>query len=178
MRRELDGRLSPSHAMVTFAPIAEEEAIAWAFDPTTALSLDHVRDAFARNDLCIGAFAGEQLVGYVWLSDGPTPHVAGLWVDFELGSHYAYKLFVRPEYRGKRIASGLLRAADHLSIARGIKRSIAIVGLRNHSSTRSFVRSGYDAAGYAGLLRCLGLRLAFRSPSARRAGFQFILRDS
>lgn len=142
-------------------------------DPELELPEPQVRAAFGRGDLCVGALHGAKLVGYQWLAFGPTPHVDGIWVEFDPRSRYSYKKFVRPQYRGRRIAARLSRHADALCRHRGRGATVSFIDLHNRASWRSSARLGSRTAGYAGYLRFGDVFIALRSPGAKRCAFRF-----
>jgi GNAT superfamily N-acetyltransferase len=157
----------------SYRPLTEPEALAWCDDPELELRPDQVQAAFVRGDLCLGAFDGERLVGYVWLAFEPAPHTGGVWVHFHPRARYSYKKFVRPAYRGRKVAHGLSALGDAPVFVRGRQFSINFVSVLNRASLKSSRRSGSRSVGYAGILRCGKLSLPFRSPGARGYGFRF-----
>ena len=157
----------------SFRALTEPEALAWCADPELEMKPDAVQAAFARGEACLGAFDGDRLVGYSWLAYAPAPHTGGMWVHFDPGGRYTYKKFVRPAYRGRRVAHGLSALGDAPAFVRGRQYSINFVSVFNRASLKSTARSGSRTVGYAGILRCGRLRLPFRSPGARRYGFRF-----
>src|SRR5687767_5836956 len=104
--------LQRSAAGLTYRALTEPEALAWCSDPELELNAYQVQAAFARGDVCLGAFDGARLVGYGWLAYGPAPHTGGAWVHFDPEARYSYKKFVRPGDRGRRVAHGLSALAD------------------------------------------------------------------
>jgi hypothetical protein len=158
---------------IALRALTEPEALAWCGDPELELKPDQVQAAFGRGEVCLGAFDGGRLVGYVWLAYGPAPHTGGMWVQFDPRGRYTYKKFVRPAYRGRKVAHGLSALGDAPAFARGREFSLHFVALGNRASLKSALRSGSRTVGYAGVLRCGQLSMPFRSPGARRYGFRF-----
>jgi GNAT superfamily N-acetyltransferase len=163
---------------IRYARMSELEMLEHCADAQLELTQRQVRDAFARGDVCIGALDGRRLAGYEWLGFGPTPHLNAIWVDFSAQARYGYKKFVRPEYRGQRIAAGLSSHGDELCMRRGRNRTIGFIALDNRASRRASARLGGRTVGYAGYLQWLGVVLPFRSPGAVRAGFRFYVPSS
>lgn len=159
---------------VRCAVMDEGALLAWSGDDELELAAGPVSLAYARGDLCVGAFAGTRLVGYLWLAFGPAPHVAGLWVRFPRGAGYRYKFFVRPRHRGQGVLARLHVHADGVCRAKRVTDSFYIVDVHNAASLQAARRSGHLGAGYVGFLRAFGRPLVFRSVGARRAGFTFI----
>jgi hypothetical protein len=165
--------LQRSAAGLTYRALAEPEALAWCSDPELELNASQVQAAFARGDVCLGAFDGTRLVGYGWLAYEPAPHTGGAWVHFDPEGRYSYKKFVRPGDRGRRVAHGLSALADAPVFVRGRRFTISFVDLLNRASLRSTLRSGSRKVGFAGIVRLGRHALALASPGARRYGFRF-----
>lgn len=88
------------------------EALALAGDPRLELSEQWIRDAYARDCVCLGALARGEPVGYTWLAFGDTPYEDGIWIGLDERLRYTHKSFVRPECRaGGRVPEMLRRAA-------------------------------------------------------------------
>jgi GNAT superfamily N-acetyltransferase len=155
---------------VRFTLLSENELLPHCADPELELSARTVRAAFARGDLCAGALEGGRLLGYAWFAFGATPESAGAWVEFDARSRYTYKHFVRRACRGRRIAAGLLAAADALCVERGCNRCVTLIYTYNRASIRASERTGARTAGYVATLRLFGRLLCWRSPGARREG--------
>ncbi|MGH8669909.1 MAG: hypothetical protein ACREUN_00195 [Burkholderiales bacterium] len=158
----------------TYRALLEPEALACCADAELELRPDAVQAAFARGDVCLAALEGARVVGYVWLAFGPAPHTRGTWVHFDPQARYSYKKFVRPAYRGRRIAHGLNALADAPVFVRRRQFTVHFVNLHNQASLKSTTRSGSRTVGYAGILRWGRLALTFRSPGARDYGFRFV----
>ena len=158
---------------IHYCLMGERDLLPHCADADLELSERHVRSAFSRGDLCVGAFAGERLVGYEWLAFRATPHIDGVWVDFDPGSRYGYKKFVLPEFRGQRIAAGLSAYGDPSCLRRGCTRTIAFLDLDNDASWRASARLGSRTIGYAGYLKLFDIFIAFRTGGAKALGFRF-----
>lgn len=158
---------------VVFRLASEAELLPHCADPELELSARHVREACGRGDLCVIAFRGEKLVGYQWLAFRSTPHVAGVWVEFDSRARYSYKKFVRPECRGQRIAAGLSTHADQFCRMLGRTSSVGFIRMDNAASWHASARVGSRTVGYAGYVIVANRFFTFRSPGARRCGFRF-----
>ena len=134
-----------------------------------------VSAAYARGDLCAGAYESGQLVGYCWFAFAPSPHLDGVWVDFHDEGVWMYKSLVLPSHRGRGIAPALYRFTDRLCMERGRTFSISCIETHNRPSIAAILRAGYEAAGYACYLRQDRKLLAWRSPGARLLGVRFFL---
>jgi GNAT superfamily N-acetyltransferase len=131
--------------------------------------------AFARGDLCAGAYESDELVGYCWFAFAPLPHLDGVWVDFHEEGVWMYKSLVLPSCRGRGIAPALYRFTDGLCLERRRKFSISCVETHNRPSVSSILRSGYTLAGYAAYLRRGRTLLTWTSPGAQRMAVRFYI---
>jgi GNAT superfamily N-acetyltransferase len=163
----------PDNSNIRYCLMDEWQLLPHCADADLDLSERHVRSAFARGDLCAGGLDGELLVGYEWFAFGPTPHTNGVWVGFNPGARYGYKKFVRPEYRGRRIAAGLSAYGDQWCVRRGCSRTVAIINLDNEASWRASARLGSRTTGYAGYFRLFDTFIDFSSAGAKALGFRF-----
>ncbi len=134
-----------------------------------------VSAAYARGDLCAGAYESGQLVGYCWFAFAPSPHLDGVWVDFHEEGVWMYKSLVLPSHRGRGIAPLLYRFTDRLCMERGRTFSISCIETHNRPSIAAILRARYEASGYACYLWRDRKMLAWRSPGARRLGVRFFL---
>jgi RimJ/RimL family protein N-acetyltransferase len=173
MARPLDAQNAPPGGPVRFALIDEAELLLHCRDPELELPAYSVRASFERGDLCVGALQDGQLVGYCWFAFGPTPESGGTWLEIGRQATYSYRHFVRPGYRGRRIAAGMLRAVDSTLAQRERARCVALVYTHNRASIRASARSGALPTGYAACLRIFGHPLSWRSPGAKREGLRF-----
>lgn len=174
LRRALAGDARPSaHAGLECRPLDQAEALAFAADPRLDLSEQWIREAYARDGICLGALAHGELLGYTWLAFGDTAYEDGIWVGFDERLRYTHKSFVRPECRGRRILQALNALADRPELRRSRHFALALVNADNHASLAAFERSGSRGIGFIAYLKCLGVVLAFRSPGVKRAGITF-----
>src|SRR2546423_998430 len=164
-----EGRL----AHIQYRVINEGEMLRHCADAALELSPRTVQAAFSRGDVCLGAVDRERLVAYQWLAFGATPHVGGIWVQFNATACYAYKRFVLPAYRGQQIARGLSHHADALCLARGRTSIVGFINLHNHASWRASARAGGQTIGYAGYVELGNCFVCLRSTGVRRIGFRF-----
>jgi len=160
-------------AQFEFRPLTRPELLRLCADPEYQLGATWVRSALARGDVCFGALEDGRVAGYVWLAYSGARYSDRVWVRTDAFSRYTYKVFIRPEYRGRRLAQELYRRADAAALARGRTRAVMVVQADNQASLRAARRDGFSIVGYAGHVACRGGALAFRSPGARRFGFEF-----
>lgn len=174
MARPLDLQaLAPTDSPVRFAPIGEAEVLRHCAEAELELSPASVRASFERGDLCIGALQEGRLLGYAWFAFGATPESGGTWIGIDRAAAYTYRHFVRPACRGKRLAAGMLLAADAALAQRGRTRCVTLVYTHNRASIRASGRTGARTIGYAACLRLFGRPLSWRSPGAKREALRF-----
>ncbi|HEX6156190.1 MAG TPA: GNAT family N-acetyltransferase, partial [Burkholderiales bacterium] len=144
-------------------------------DPELDLRAPAVSQAYARGDLCVGAFQKEALVGYCWLAFSPLPHLDGVWVRFAPTTAWLYKSFVRTSHRGRGIAPALYAHGDQACAERGRRHSVICVESHNQPSVRAALGAAYRASGYGGyVLRAMPLS-TWCTPAAKRHGIAFFL---
>lgn len=153
--------------------LAEEEVLRFAEDPGLELRAEWVRRASAEGGVCLGALESGRLIAYNWLAYADTPYKPGVYIELHHLYRYSYKTFVRPEYRGRRIAQALHVLADHPGLRGGKRFALNLVEIDNTPSLCALERAGSRRVGYAGFARCFGGLLTFRSPAVRRAGIRF-----
>ncbi|MCC6832414.1 MAG: hypothetical protein IT200_13795 [Thermoleophilia bacterium] len=106
------------------------------------VSAAEVRGRFARGDDVFIAFDDAGLpVAYIW-------YRSGSWreddIEFRLepDERWGYDLYVRPEARGLRVASGLVSVALVGLHERGVRRVVSVIDHLNEASRRSASRYG------------------------------------
>jgi hypothetical protein len=141
--------------------------------PDYGLQRAFVDAAFARNDACVATFVDGELAAYGWVSYAAAPHTHEVWVRVGAGHRYNYKSLTLPRYRGRHLRGsfGVLAARD---AAEGVTHTLAFIERGNLASERAEQRSGGVRVGQAGFARPFGRLLAFRTPGARRFGFEFV----
>ena len=159
---------------ITYRLLADRrELLPHCADPNLKLSTNFVCAALARGDICVAAFDGARLVAYEWVAFGPTPHIGGVWVEFDKTARYGYKQFVLPQYRGQRIAAALATHSDGWCKRRGRSHAVSFIDLDNEASWHASLRVGNETVGYAGYVTIFGVFISFRTAGARQAGFRF-----
>ncbi|MBM4202825.1 MAG: hypothetical protein FJ194_01565 [Gammaproteobacteria bacterium] len=153
------------------------ELLQAAEEKPDALSTDFVNAALDRGDICVAAFDGEHLVGFIWGSFSTAPHSDGLWVKAEHPYRYGDKSFVEPQYRGQRLVFALQRARDMVCLERGYPLNVGFIETHNYPSLLATIRSGSKRVGYAGYVRLFGRSYPFRTPGVVPHTFQFYRRE-
>jgi GNAT superfamily N-acetyltransferase len=148
--------------------------------PHCSLELDltptMVREAARRGDVCVGALSSGQLAGYVWFARQEAPHVRGVWVRVPEQAIYRYKAFVRPEWRGRRIAPALDAFAARLFRSSGRDCFVTCIATHNFSALRASKVSGARELGTLGYWQAGSRFVAFHSAAVRRLGLRFYFR--
>jgi GNAT superfamily N-acetyltransferase len=157
--------------------LQKADVLALCGDPELELRVEGVSAAYARGDLCVGAFDGAKAVGYCWLAFAPLPHLDHVWVRFDRTVAWTYKSLVRLAYRGRGVAPALYRFADDECRERECSRSVICVESHNSPSVRAAVRAGYAPAGYAGYVLRGRRLLHWSSPAVQRLRVAFFLPD-
>jgi GNAT superfamily N-acetyltransferase len=143
--------------------------------PELDLRTEKIAAAYARGDLCAGAYDSGELAAYCWFAFAPVPHLDGVWADFHRQGVWIYKSLVLPSHRGRGIAPALYRFTDGLCVERGRSFSICCIESHNRASIAAIRRAGYASAGYAGYLRRGTRVLAVSSPAASKMAVRFFL---
>ncbi len=76
--------ISPEHAArFEFRQLTLDETLQASQNPALDLTSDFIRAAFARGDICLGAYENQNLVAYAWRSLNSAPVANGLWFRVE-----------------------------------------------------------------------------------------------
>jgi GNAT superfamily N-acetyltransferase len=153
--------------------LAEQDLLAGCADRELDLREAGVRDALRIGNVCVGALERDRLVAYVWYAFESAAHAEGVRVRVGPRSRYAYKVHVRPDWRGRGIARELLARGAELCPCRGRELGLCFVAPDNTPSLRAFAAAGWRRAGYAGYLAWRGRFRAFGSGGAERLGAGF-----
>lgn len=174
--RDMGERMDyPESAGITVEVLPEGDVLEHCNDAGLDLRAEMVREAYARGDLCLGAFKSSELVGYCWLAFAPVPHLDGVWVRFAASVAWTYKSLVRPAYRGRGIAAALYVGGDIVCAERERRHSVICVESHNRPSVSAALRANYQPAGYGGYVRRGMPLLTWSTPMARRHGVAFFL---
>ena len=174
-RRLGAGPLAAPGVELRFAP-ADQLRSQWSdAEPEFKFTEAKARDAFARGEVCVGAFHGTRLVGYAWYAVEQAPHWNGLWMDFDRRAVYIYRAFVTPRYRGRGIAPALFRFADRLFLERGREIAVLCIAADNKPSLAAARRSGAHSVGYCAYWHGTGRFFSLRASGVRHVGFRFYL---
>ena len=112
----------------------------------------------ARDDLCVGAFSGQDLVSYRFFATQPTDIDAHLRFHFPPGWMYAYKAFTHPAWRGRRLHRELfLRSLPAVSRLHKPLGFVTLVLSDNASSAKALARVGFEPFTSFSVWRVLSL---------------------
>lgn len=165
--------LSTPPSGLAYQVLAEQDLLAGCADRELDLREAGVRGALRIGNICVGALERDRLVAYVWYAFESAAHAEGVRVRVGPRLRYAYKIYVRPDYRGRGIARELLARGAELCPRRGRELGLSFVVPGNTPSLRAFAAAGWRRAGYAGYLKWRGGFRAFGSSGAARLGAGF-----
>jgi GNAT superfamily N-acetyltransferase len=110
-----------------------------------------------RDDLCVAAFSGHDLVSYRFFALQPTDVDARLRFHFPPGWIYAYKAFTHPSWRGRRLHRELFLGS--LPEVEQWKPAplgfVTLVMSDNESSAKALARVGFEPFASFSVLRVL-----------------------
>jgi ribosomal protein S18 acetylase RimI-like enzyme len=172
--RRLRARVGAPASRLDCRLLKEREVLALCADAALDLVPSKVQAAYARGDLCVGAYQDGKLAGYCWFALSAAPHMDGAWLEFPEHVVYIYKSYVRPAFRGRGIAATLYGFADALFLQRGRTHAVLCVESHNRPSIAAARRSGFADAGYAAYLGGARLR-AWCSRAAAGSGLRFFI---
>jgi GNAT superfamily N-acetyltransferase len=175
MRRMEALQPMPSVAGVDVRQLSEKEVLSHCDDLELDLSPEAVREAFACGTECVGALDAGKLVGYVWSAYADAPHLEGIRVAVPHSVVYKYKAFVRPEYRGRKVAPAMYQVADIAALRRGRRESVGFILVQNVPSLRSAQSIGSRVSGYALSWKVGRFFFVFHSRGLRRLGLRFYM---
>lgn len=147
-----------------------DQALAATADPALDLHPDFVRATMQQGDLVCGAYDGDRLIAYAWRSSVAAPFYEGLWVKVGYHYHYAYRHYVLPEYRGRRVQTAMLQLADRESLKRGCTHEMDISPVPNLASLGAGNALGRKRIGFAGYLTVFGQTFSFMTPRVKDYG--------
>lgn len=103
----------------------------------------------ARGDRCLCIKQGTEIVGYRWVSLGICCVLCGFGPDMEIslfplrpGQAYSYDLFTYRKYRGRGIATMLMKLLFRALQEEGVREVLSCVSTDNHVSLRLQMRLG------------------------------------
>jgi hypothetical protein len=171
--------IPPEHAArFEFRRVAYEEALEQSqSNPKLGMDEAFLTRAFARADICVGAFDDGRLVAYTWRSLDSAPVDGDLWLKLvRPDCRYGYKALVLTEYRGQRLNKTVRSFYDREMAAMGIAYNVAYIDLHNLASMRAHQGLHRQRIGIAGYFRRRRVWATFRAPAVR-GYLQFVRTD-
>ncbi|MEM7097840.1 MAG: GNAT family N-acetyltransferase [Pseudomonadota bacterium] len=167
-----------AHADLSLRMASSEELLRSAKDQPRHFDEQFVRQALAKNDVCAAAFKDEEIVGFVWGALQIAPHDKYLNVQVEHPYLYAYKSFVKKEYRGSSLSVDLINTRDLHLQNRGLQHTVMFIETKNKASLNIMHKVGGRPQGYVGFFRWRSFVVTFHSPKARTHKFKFVQRKA
>ncbi len=158
---------------ITYRELSRDDLQKASEDPEQHLTMEFVDAALERGDIAFGAYDGSDLVSYVWSSSTSAPHAHGVWVRMKPPHAYGYKALTRADLRGHRLAPSVLLFANAKMLSQGYKYRTGYIATTNFSNKQSGRSLGGVPVGWAGYLKVFGHILVFRTPKAKKIGFEF-----
>lgn len=154
---------------------ALHELAPYACDSVYDLSERFLSEARAREDCCIGVFAGEKLVSYSFNSTVPTNIDPGFRFEFPEGWVYHFKAFTLPEWRGQGLYGRQISAILSKFAGRaGFRGLTTLVVKTNYPSLAAFARLYFEPAFRFLIIGKEGKRRVVANESSTRDGFAVV----
>lgn len=157
--RTRDGSLRRGQA-IQVRPLEQDDPALAAFTRVPA----EVSDRFAQGAVCLGAFRGTDLLGWLWFTIGAfRDHTHP--VAFELApaatTAWDFDVYVRPEARLTAAFARLWAAAFDTLRERGVSQTLSAISAYNPASLRAHRRLGMAPFGSLLVLRLGRLQAVF-----------------
>jgi hypothetical protein len=125
---------------------------------------------FGQGAVCLGAFRGEALVGFLWLTLGPylEDEVRCRFVPLPEGkAAWDFDVYVEPEQRYGIVFLRLWDEANRFLAARGVRWSLSRISAFNSGSMHAHARMGAKPIGAVTFLTLGGWQIATASVAPR-----------
>ena len=167
------GQVPVDRASLSYRLLSALEVQELVYDPALRLAASFVRAAQARQDACIAAFDGKQVVAYAWTAFGSGVCKNDVWVKVDPRACYVYKSFVRPEYRDDKVTDALHTVADQFWLWTGKRFCMSFIHDHNPADMEQTRRRGGKTIAHAGYIEPMGINWALRAPGTERLEFHF-----
>ena len=141
--------------------------------------LDHefLQQASARDDQCVANFAGDELVGYAFVSFTRAPVTDQLDVLVPRGFQYIYKGWTHPDYRRANLTKARQHVRRKALLKNRAPRGIRYIETHNYASLLHGYRAPSDRdlhMGFCGSITIWGREVPFNTRRARWIGFELV----
>lgn len=127
---------------------------------------DVIRRRFRQGAICLGAFSGATLVGFIWLASGPYEEdEVRCWFQPEPGrvAAWDFDVYVDPAFRIGPAFARLWDTANEFMRARGIRWTMSRISIFNAASVRAHKRLNARVMARATFLVLGGVQVALSS---------------
>ncbi len=135
---------------------------------------------FARGDICIGNFRGDELLGFAFISLTRARATDQLDVLIPEGFHYIYKGWTHPDHRQAKLTTARIYLRQQLVRSNRGQWSISYTETHNYVSLLHGYRHPRERTlrmGFCGWITLFGRQIPFNSRRARWIGFELIRKD-
>jgi len=144
------------------------------------LDREFVDTVFARGDVCIANFRGDELVGFAFVTYTRARVSDQLDVLIPKGFQYVYKGWTHPDHRRGHLTAARVYLRHQLLRSDHAQRSVSYVETHNYASLLHSYRRPVERSlrmGFCGWITLFGRQIPFNSPAARWLGFEMVRRD-
>jgi GNAT superfamily N-acetyltransferase len=165
-----DTKLEPE---LTYRLLDRSEIEQCCHRPDLHMGPAFVRDAAARNDVCVGAFHAGAIVGGAWIAFSSAPCADDVWVNFDDRACFVYKVFVRDEWRGRGLERALHVVADNLCLWAGKRFAMSFVDSTNEGDIAQIEQIGARTIAKAGFVEPIRMNWKMRKAGVDGLAFRF-----
>ncbi|MFK7914100.1 MAG: hypothetical protein AB8B93_09315 [Pseudomonadales bacterium] len=157
--------------------LADTDYAALPEHPRLNAPADFIANARAAGGFCMGAFAGEELVAYVWRAFHDAPAAEGFRLRMAPHLRYGYKAMTLKEHRGRHLQTPISVLSDATCIDRGCTLGASYIATHNFASLASDARRGASPVGWIFWINKGGWRWCHTSAGARAFGLEIYATD-
>lgn len=145
--------------------------------PRLNTTAEFIQNTRASGGFCMGAFAGEELVAYVWRAFLDAPAEDGFRLRMAPHLRYGFKALTLKEHRGRHLQSPISLLSDAACIELGCTLGASYVRTHNFASRTSDMRRGCKPVGWLVWINKAGRRWCYSSKGARAFGLELYKDD-